>query len=126
MARGYTREKISVQEAINHISEYDYALIYNISSMKLCKTEKLTDFDIGECLEARFFSGQQELHIFDGEEGKEAIIIHDSDPEYIITKKYELANKYQTEGKYILVNEYISYDEDGQLFIEHTRLKGIS
>lgn len=126
MVMGYTSTSISIQDAINQIPEYDYALIYNISSMQLCKTESLTDFNMAECLEARFFSGQKELHIFEGEAGKEAVIINDSDPTYIITKKYELANKYQTAGKYILVNEYISYDEDGQLFVEHTRLKGIA
>lgn len=122
---GYQIEQIELQDADQKKSEFSYALIYMISSRILCKTEELPEIDWNECLEARFFSEDKELHIFEREEEMQAVIIRDTDDADCMTKAYELENRYAYLGKTLLVQEYFLYDKDGQMYVGLTRLKGI-
>lgn len=122
---GYRVQDIDLQKAYQSVNDYTYALLYMISQRILCKIEDLPVIEWEECLEARFFSQERELHIFEAEEGMQAIIVYDTDQEDIMVKEYELDNKFALLGKTVLVQEYLQYDQSGQVFVGLTRLKGI-
>lgn len=107
------------------ISGYSYALLYMISSIRFCKTEELGEVDWSECLEARFFCADKELHIFENEEGWKAVEISDDGNEDICIRKYQLDKKYKNLGKILCVQEYLGYDEDGQMYVALTRLQSV-
>lgn len=122
---GYKILEIEPEKAYESIGNYKYALVYMISQLKLSKTEDLGEIDWEECLEARFFSEDKELHIFDVEGEKKAVEVCDDGQEDVVEKRYQLDNQFKNLGTAVVVQEYLSYDEDGQIKVEVTRLKGI-
>ncbi len=102
---------------------YPYVLLYQMSSKYLGRTEGVDVSDRREWLEARFFSGEGELHFYLGEDGREKCLeIRDAgeDPDSI-------CRSYKTEGQtisQITVRQYIEYDTDGQAYVGLTRLCG--
>lgn len=105
--------------------KHEYALLHMISEKRFCKTEDLPEIDWEECLEARFFSKQGELHVFDANGERKAVEIEDDGDGLVLEKQYKLDKDYAHLGKYIVVQEYLNYDEDGQLLVELTRLKAV-
>lgn len=122
---GYEIHKLAGDSYKEKISEYKYALVYMISEMILCPVKELTEPDWTECQEARFFSDTGEMHIFEGENGMEAVEVLDTDTDNILVKTYKINAKFSNVGERILVQEYLTYDEDGQADVALTRLKGI-
>ncbi len=122
---GYNIRKIGLAEAKEQSAYYSYALLYMISGVKLCRTEELGQIDWEECQEARFFSENRELHIFESEDGMEAVEVSDADGNGVIIKEFLLDNRFSSVGSSVLVQEYLEYDEDGQAYVANTRLKGI-
>lgn len=122
---GYKILEIEPEKAYESIKNYKYALVYMISQLKLSKTEDLGEIDWEECLEARFFSEDKELHIFDVEGEKRVVEVCDDGQEDVIEKEYQLDNKFKNVGNTVVVQEYLAYDNDGQVRVELTRLKGI-
>ena len=122
---GYKIAELKPEKAYESFRNYEYALIYMISRLKLCKTEELEEINWEECLEARFFSSDKELHIFEVEGEKKAVEVQDDGNEDMLEKKFQLDNKFISVGKHVLVQEYLAYDNDGQVRGELTRLKGI-
>lgn len=105
---------------------YDYALLYMLSGIILCRTEDLPPVNWEECQEARFFSEDRELHIFEGEDGMREAFVQDTEGDNILIREYELdSGRFHKVGKTVLVQEYLAYDGDGQVFVERTRLRGI-
>lgn len=123
----YSRRELSMDEAVRSIRDYEYALVYMISGIKLCKTSDLPEFDWEECQEARFFSKDKELHLFEEDGSLQAVEVAEKDDKDRIVKKYQLANRFPEIGKdkLLYVYEYLSYDEDGQAYVSLTRLAGI-
>ncbi|MDE6435259.1 MAG: hypothetical protein K2L07_13635 [Lachnospiraceae bacterium] len=121
----YKMKTVGLMEAQAKAASYDYALLYLISEIKLCRTEMLKTINWEECQEARFFSADKELHIFEGENGMDAVEISDTGSDSIVIKEYLLDNRFASIGNSILVQEYLEYDEDGQAYVANTRLKGI-
>ena len=122
---GVTKKIIDMQDAYQEVYKYDYALIYMISELVLCKVTASMNINWDECMEARFFSPDKELHIFQEEGLLNAVEIKEDGECDKIIKKYDLANKFLSIGKRLVVYEYIDYDEDGQTFVSLTRLAGI-
>lgn len=118
-------EKVDLNDAHQKIGEYTYGLLFMISERILCRTKELPAIDWEECQEARFFSDEKELHIFEGEEGMQAVEVFDTGEEDILVKEYELDRYFKDIGNTVLVQEYLEYDEDGQVYVGLTRLKGI-
>lgn len=114
---------IEWNDVFSQISEYNYALIYNISE-KLFFKIGTKEFDLDQCIEARFFCPEKELHLFDYNGEKKAVKIEDNSTDYL-DKIYPLANEHKNLGKMITVRKYLDYDEDGQAFIAATRLVSI-
>ena len=121
----YKLEKLEFLKACEKIPEYQYALLYMISEVILNKTELLGEINWEECMEARFFSEDKELHFFDVDGEKQTVAVSDEDGKDELVKEYELAGKFRTIGSSVFVKEYIGYDEDGQANVVLTRLQGI-
>ena len=122
---GYKIKHVELTEAQMQSAFFEYALLYMISEIILCKTEELTGINWDECQEARFFSEEKELHVFETESGMDAVEISDSSSLDIIIKEYLLDNRFSNIGHSILIQEYLEYDEDGQAYVANTRLRGI-
>lgn len=123
---GYHTQSVTLQEAWASMHDYTYALLYKCSEIVLCETAELTDQDLDECMEARFFSDSMELHIFENENGMCAVRVTDTDENDVLIKEYELDSRFSGKGtKLLVVQEYIEYDADGQAFVGLTRLKGV-
>ena len=124
----YRIKQLEWEEAYSLITNYEYALVYMMSNVYLCKTQDLPTIDWEECLEARFFSEEGELHIY-GEDGvlRAVKVMEDEETEKnSIIKKYWInQGRFKGVGKYLIVQEYLDYDEDGQAVITLTRLRGI-
>lgn len=121
----YQIKEVELSEAYGKSAEYEYALVYLLSGVILCKTEKLKPFPMEECTEVRFFSADCELHIFGTEDGMCAVEISDDGTEDIVVKKYNLTSRFSAVGDKLVVQEYLEYDIDGQAVVALTRLKGI-
>lgn len=117
--------KIELDEGKNRYKEYEYALLYMISELRLVRVEELEEVDWEECLEARFFSDEKELHIFEGEQGMCAVVTEEVDECDQNTRLYLLGKQYIQGKTKVIVKEYLSYDKDGQLLVEKTRLAGL-
>lgn len=123
---GYTVSNIGFETMKEQILQYEYALLYMISEIHLCKTEELKDIDWEQCQEARFFSENKEMHCFIDEEGKfKAVSVIDTNKDDIYVKSYRLAKSFQKYGKILQIKEHLAYDEDGQMYVALTCLKGI-
>jgi len=128
---GYKIVFLSFEEAKKRIKQYTYGLAYLFSEILLGKTETIENQICWEdCIEARFFSEQEELHIFDYNGERKAVCVKDEEKEnkfeYIYEKRYKLNEYFRKNGyQYFKVKEYIGCDEDGQAVIELTRLVGL-
>lgn len=121
----YKCVEVTTDELDKKVKEYEYALLHMISEQKFCRIEELPETDWRECIEARFFSEQGELHVFDADGERKAVAVEDDGDSLVYEKMYRLDGKYRKLGKYIAVQEYLNYDEDGQLVVELTRLKAV-
>lgn len=122
---GYNIEKVEWNESLPEVSRYEYALIYLMSDLILCRVEELPEIKWEECLEARFFSKDEELHIFEQDGRMSAVRVTDDGAEDIQIQQYQLDKRFSNLGKILLVQEYLMADEDGQVQVILTRLKGI-
>lgn len=121
----YTVERIGVNEALENISEYQYALVYQMSELLFGSTEKIAEIDLEECLEARFFDADKELHIYEEDGDWRAVKVCGMEDDDCLIKRYKLQARYFGEGRYLRVCEHLTYDEDGQAAVAITRLTGI-
>lgn len=121
----YKVMKVEIEKAYEMIKDYSYSLVYMISDIYLCKTEQLPAIDWEECLEARFFSKEGELHIYEEDGEYKAVQVVEEGQEHSIVKKYKLGNKFKNVGTHLYVQQYLNYDTDGQAVIALTRLKDI-
>ena len=114
-------ELISYIDAVSQTGNYTYALLYNYSEMKLCNASDVSETDLSECMEARFFSQDAELHLLPTE--ARAVVIKDRDQKNMLTESYELADRYQIDGKKTVeIRKYLEADQDGQMRVVLTRL----
>ena len=122
---GYITEKIEMPAVFCFIHDFDYALLYWISSVEMVKAGELGAIDWEECQEARFFSEDKELHVFDANGEKRAVLVKDDGDDDRNVRKYEIASRFSRYGRILKVVEYLSYDKDGQMKIALTRLSGV-
>ena len=79
-----------------------------------------------ECMEARFFGTEGEIHIWKDDVPKAVKITDDvSVKGDVIERCYDLRRPFDRLGKHLIVLQYIGRQNDGQAFVELTRLKGI-
>jgi hypothetical protein len=123
---GYQIKKLKLPAAQSEISKYEYALVYLMSERLLLPVSDLPKIQWDECVDARFFSDEGELHIFEEDGQLIAVQVSDEDKENIVVQKYKLAKRFSQLGDTLLVQEYLEADEDGQMQVKLTRLKGIA
>ncbi len=121
----YTVERVDADKALRDIEKYRYALLYMISEIVFCRVEDIGEQDWKECLEARFFDEEKELHIYEEDGVLCAMKVVGALDEDCLIKKYELADRYCDLGRALCVCEHLRYDEDGQVSVALTRLAGI-
>ena len=116
---------IDAQQALQNYSKYTYALLYMISERILARTADLGEIDWEECLEARFFSEKEELHLFQDGQEMRAVVCEETDSQDQADTEYELQKAFIPGMTRLIVREYFSYDEDGQVIVAKTRLVSI-
>lgn len=113
---------LSVKEALEIGKSMPYAMFTHLSKVTLGKTPTVVSLD--ELIEARFFGGNGEIHIFteNGEQKAVHITDEENDSRFPpIDREYTLLSNF---GKKLTVRQYIDFDNEGQAYIKAVRLLG--
>ena len=125
-------QRYSIDEAKERIVRYEYALLYMISELRLCRVGELGTVDWNQCMEARFFSKEAELHLFDLNGELHAVELSDGDEKDWNDRSYELnpsvlkGSSARKNVRKLTVREYFAYDEDGQMIVDAIRLASLA
>lgn len=118
--------KISFEEGKKLVQDFEYCLIYYYSNKYFGKVCNLSEINWDECIEAYFFDTTGQMYMYESELSEMEVTVFNEEQgmEYnYIDRKYEIVNVFKAEaGEYIIVREYLNIDEDGQTFVEYTRL----
>lgn len=114
--------KITIDEMKSQIVQMKYGLIYEISNVIFDRMENIADIDWDEFVEGYFFDDKAQIHVYDTEDGLQAVCFAEPSESEFVDKEYELTGKYQSVGNSIKKREYLNFDEDGQVYVEYTRL----
>ncbi|WP_291236803.1 hypothetical protein [Frisingicoccus sp.] len=113
---------LSVKEALEIGKAMPYAMFTHLSKVTLGKTPTVVSLD--ELIEARFFGGNGEIHIFteNGEQKAVHITDEENDSRFPpIDREYTLLSNF---GKKLTVRQYIDFDNEEQAYIKAVRLLG--
>lgn len=125
----YKKKLLSLEDAKIHAQTLSYGLVYQFNRILIGSVEQVKDkIQWDECLEARFFSEKEEVHFFERNGIFAAVSISDETEETTCTrtKNVKLKPLFATSGwNEMVIKEYIAFDEDGQAYIELTRLAGL-
>lgn len=117
---------ISLNDAKEQGQLLKWVLVRQLSSIAMGEVSKKT-IDWDEVTEVRFFDDKKEIRIFERDGELSAAVIADSagdvDGVDFRDRTISLEHK-EAFGEEITVREYFDYDEDGQIFVAATRLKG--
>ena len=119
------KTKLEYEAAREQISSFTYGLLYLTDGIRLEKNPVDNKIDWNQCYEARFFSKDKELHMFERNSGNQAILVEDGANDTVTVRGYKLSAKYSSVGKTLQVKEYLEFDEDGQAYVALTRLCGV-
>jgi hypothetical protein len=128
------RRVLSVETAKRDGMALRWALVRQLSSFQMGETEALSSsIDWDEVTEVRFFDESKEIRLFERNGELSAAVITDSEEDKKNEKnkenvtfrdvQKELGHKGQF-GSAVTIREYFAYDEDGQLYLASSRLKG--
>ena len=78
--------------------------------------------DLAELMEARFFGPQEEIRLFPGESGFQAVRVAGEEGDEELEERRALANS--RFGAAVTVRSTLGFDEDGQAYIISARLAG--
>lgn len=112
--------KLEANKALEQGLSLPYALVRSLSEVTLGFTP--TSVDLDELLEARFFSEREEIRIFQGEEGLQAVRLPDVEGGTALPVTCKLMNSIF--GSEISLCREVSFDEDGQAYVSGLRLTG--
>lgn len=119
--------QIQIMEDIEGAKEaaqnYQYALLYFYSDVKLGETKDLAPVNWDECLEARFFDGEKELRFF--REGDTFLASLANSEGESIDNEFPLDARFQGQWSKMKVRQFLEYDTDGQAFVAATMLAGL-
>ena len=113
-------EKLSVGEALTAGLRLPYAMIRSLSQVTLGRTPPQVAED--GLLEARFFSAEQEIRVFRGEDGPQAARLSAEPADQVLEETYRMENKQF--GGSLTVARVLDWDGDGQAYVAATRLSG--
>ena len=125
----YNIKNLKYEDAVSRITDFDYALLYQLSGIRLCRTKQLTENDWAECVEARLFGDGAELHLFPLYEKRVVLISDEStgaEGHDTVETDYLLSGRFRKTGwTKVKVKRYLCADEDGQMYVALTRLTGL-
>lgn len=116
------RTVLGLNEARARCADYPYVLVRELSRIWLGETRK-ADINWDEITELRFFSESAELRLFRRDGNLQAVLLEDDSEDESLDKTFPLAHN-KAFGEWLTVREYLAYDEDGQLYVRASRLKG--
>ena len=96
---------------------YAYAWIQECDRVVLGKISEI-EMNLDNVIEARLFSTEKELHVYDQDGLKAVETVCESDDDFFEEKQL-LRKKY---GKSIMLRNYVDYETDGQAYIVKTVL----
>ena len=120
--------KIEKRSQASDLSEmlqgYEYGLLYYLSEVKLAALQCKDGIchNLEQLIEARLFSEEKELHIFQNEEGWQAVFIEETGQAEYYDEWHPVSQEFQSAGKQLGVRRYLAYDGDGQAYVALTRL----
>ena len=107
------------------LTGYAYGLLYELSEVNVVDWVKGNEINFDQLLEARLFSEEKELHIFENEGEWQAVEVTETPEAEYLQEDVALSKKFQTQGKKLSVKKYLDYDEDGQAYVVLTHLCGM-
>ena len=113
-------EEMEVQRALEQGLALPFAWIRTLSAVTLGPTPEA--LDTAELLEARFFSSQEEIRVFQAGNGLKAVrLIAEAGDREIEERRKLLSLRF---GASVSVCHTLAFDEDGQARIAESRLAG--
>lgn len=111
---------LSVQQALERGAALPWALVRSLSRVTLGPVP--ADVDTDELIEARFFGPDQEVRLFQTEDGLRAVQLTAEPDDSTIEQVRPIADP--AFGGSVTVIYTLQADEDGQMNIAYTRLAG--
>ncbi len=111
--------------AIKRFDQYPFGLVYEISRVLFGRTSDMGEIKWDEVTDARFFSDTEELRYFIREGEPAAVLLSEDGDSEFFDEERTLAARFFKAGKSVTIRKYINYDEDGQAFVEASRLVSI-
>lgn len=111
-----------LEQARKESAAFPFVLVRELSRVWLGETEK-AEIAWSEATELRFFSEHSELRFFGTAGRLRAVLLEDVAEDTCHDRTFPLAHN-GAFGQELTVREYLDYDEDGQLYVKATRLKG--
>lgn len=116
------RYEIPIEDARTRWSSYRFVIGHTLSRLLAGEATRFSESEWDEILDIRFFSEDGMLHIF-REEDLKAVVLEDEEGDMVYERSVETDRSIPGCGIYseLKIREYYSYDDDGQLLIEHIR-----
>ena len=114
-------KRLDAEDALEHIKNTKYAIGQFISSYEVGSADSICRMDMTDCIEARYFTDDREVHVFRSGDQMVYIEVSDGDSQYY-DEEYEIEEKFEGVGKYVVVRNYVNTDDDGQCCITGKRL----
>lgn len=111
----------------NRASDYEYALVYMMSSLYFGKASGINTQNVDEVIEARLFDATGEAHFYRTENGmaETRVIDGTEGQEYFVIDQKTTVMDHIGKGAKLIFRRYYAFDDDGQGFVKVTRLVGI-
>lgn len=113
-------EPMEVNRALEQGRALPYALARSLSQVTLGPAPQ--GVDPAELLEIRFFGASEEIRVFRGPEGLQAVRTTAQEGDVTLEERRALANP--AFGRSVTVCRTLEFDEDGQAYVAGVRLTG--
>lgn len=113
-------EPMELQSALEQGLALPCALVRSLSQVTLGPTPGAVD--LGELIEARFFNGQEEIRVFQGEDGLRAARLLGEPEDVALPDTCPLMNP--AFGREVTLCRELEFDDDGQAYVAAVRLAG--
>ncbi len=113
---------LELEQARKDSAAFPYVLVRELSRVWLGERQR-AELNWDEATELRFFNDTSELRFFGGAGRLQAVLLADEAEDKCHDRSFPLAHN-GAFGRELTVREYLDFDEDGQLYVKATRLKG--
>lgn len=114
-----------ISDFLEMMQGYEFGLLYYFSEVSLTPLNGRPVQNPDQLIEARLFSHDRELHLFQTETGACAVLVLETEQAEYLDEWRPLSRTFQEAGKLLGVRKYAAYDPDGQVYVALTRLSGV-